>query len=93
MTIKEMPYAEFMASLDPEFREAVTEGLTRIDTPPTWMVLFENQNLSSSHLGEQKIIFVGPGLSTETVEELDGKHLGDVPSVMMYPTTYARIER
>lgn len=93
MTIKEMPYDKFWAALDPEFQEAITERLTKLTHKPTHLVLFENQNFSSSHFGEQQILLVGPDFSHKTIEELDGKWIGAVPSVMMYATTYTALPR
>lgn len=91
MTIKELPFDGFMASLRPEFAEDVRLALSNWERRPFAVVLFENLNFSSSHFGEQKVMAVGPGFTYETVEELEGKPLGDVPSVMMYATRYAEV--
>lgn len=54
----------------------------------THLVFFQNTMLDSTHLGEWTILFAGPGCTYKTVAELEGQHLGDVPSRFMYPQYY-----
>ena len=54
----------------------------------THFVVFENQDLSSSHLGEKSGIAIGSDFTYKTLEEVEGKWLGDLPSQRKYPVRF-----
>jgi hypothetical protein len=70
--------------------ESIRLRAERLDAE--FLVRFENLNFDSSRFGETKLLFVGSGCTYKTVEELVGKHLGETPSVFMYPVSYARMK-
>lgn len=59
----------------------------------THAVLFVNEDLSSSHIGEWSVMVVGPSVSFHTLADVEGKHLNDLPSVRQYPVGYVTLKR
>jgi len=68
---------------DEEVHVQIKEMLERKDT--VGMVMFENLDLTSSHIGERTAMIVGPNYTYKSVAECQGRHLGQVPSVFQYP--------
>ena len=56
-----------------------------------YIVRFENHNYSSRRGGEATLMFVGHGCTYKTLEEVEGQHLGQVPSMFMYPVSYVKL--
>lgn len=59
--------------------------LALADQEVTHIVQYRNITLDSSQLGTESHLMVGPELTYKTVDELDGKPLGDVPSRFQHP--------
>lgn len=53
-----------------------------------FIVMFENVMLDSSHCGDRTACAVGPANTFKTLEELEGRWLGDLPSRRLYPQNY-----
>ena len=49
------------------------------------LVMFENMDMSSQHLGERAALTVGPNCEFKSVKECRDRHLGAVPSQFKYP--------
>jgi hypothetical protein len=72
-----------------ESRDIILEKIVYFSA--THIVLFENLDMWASCYGAKKVLFVGINCTHKTVDELEGKHLGDLPSQRMYPTMYAEV--
>ena len=55
------------------------------------LVEFINQNFSSSEFGRNTVMAIGPGFSYETLNDVKGKFLNDLPSQRQYPQFYTNI--
>ena len=51
----------------------------------THAVLFVNQAFDSSQFGAWHVMAVGPDNTYKSLDEIDGKHLNDLPSLRQYP--------
>jgi len=49
------------------------------------VVCFENLDMSSNQLGRRTAMAIGPDRTYKTVDAVQGKHLGDVPSRFQWP--------
>ena len=90
MTIKQIPFRDLCARFAPDTRvklEAIAarEGVEAL-------VLFQNQQFDSSACGDISALAIGPSCTYQTVAELEGNHLGDLPSQRKYPVAYATVE-
>jgi hypothetical protein len=76
-----------MENLLSRFDESVHDSLQEMAERDgvTHLVLFENQDLWSSQLGEKTAMAVGPGCTYGTPDEVSGRHLHDLPSMRQYP--------
>lgn len=90
MAIKQVVSSEFFKLLDPSVHEAVRQAITRCQA--TAVVLFENVDLCSSHLGERTAMVVGPTCTYKTVADCEGHHLHDLPSMRQYPQVWCPAE-
>ena len=59
----------------------------------TYIVVFENLDLCSSHLGECSAVAVGPECTYKDIGAVEGKHLYDLPSMRQYPTRFVTLSR
>ena len=90
--LKELTWPELLQRLDEEpgglmdteIRQAMEAN--RADG----VILLENQQMDSSHLGEQSCLTYGPECTYRTPEEIEGKWLHDLPSQRQYPVAYAK---
>lgn len=79
---------ELLEKFDPDaqnrLRDMVKkEGISHV-------VLFENNNMWSSRLGERAALAVGPGCEF-ALEYVQDKYLGDLPGERMYPTALVEV--
>lgn len=74
--------------LTDKFGDAV-RPLLELDGTET-IVVYQNQCLDSSRVGELSAMAVGPGRSYTLDEAIKG-HLGDLPSQRMYPIAVVRL--
>jgi hypothetical protein len=58
----------------------------------TAVVLFECLDLSSSNLGARTVLCVGPHCSAKGLADINGQHLGDVPSRFQWPVEWALVD-
>lgn len=87
--MKELPLQEFLEEVyDQESKEACRQGLEREGV--TALVLFRNDNFNSSAFGAQTVMVIGPPFTYKTVEEVEGRHLNDLPSQRQYATYYVK---
>ena len=54
----------------------------------THLVLFENQDFSSSQFGMRTVVCVGPECTYKIPSECEGKWLHDLPSQRQYATAF-----
>jgi len=59
-----------------------------VEDATTHLVVFENHNFSSTRLGDKTAVVLGPGHTYETLDDVDGKWLNDLPSMRQYPVAY-----
>ena len=57
----------------------------------THVVLFVTTDPDSTQFGAWHAMAVGPNNTLKTVQEAEGAHLNDTPSLRMYPAAYAEI--
>jgi hypothetical protein len=82
--MKQINAMELMALFDETVRHALWQ-VARSKPGIDAVVVFENVDLCSSHLGERTAVIVGPACIFPSVEFCAGKHLNDLPSVRQYP--------
>ena len=54
------------------------------------LVVFENLDFSASEYGQRATMQIGPTCTYKTVKEVEGKPIGQTPSVFKYPVAYCR---
>lgn len=86
MNLKEVHIEEILKEFDEEDIEYLRQMVR--DHNATHIVLAENNNMSSSALGQKTAMVVG-GTSSYSLEECEGKWLNDLPSQRQYFTKYA----
>jgi hypothetical protein len=59
----------------------------------THAVLFVNQAFDNSQFGAWHVMAVGPDNTYKNLEEIDGKHLNDLPSLRQYPVAAIELKR
>lgn len=57
-----------------------------------FLVLFRNDLLDSSNAGACTVLKVGPGMTYHDLSDIEGQHLGDVPSHMKWPVAFIASE-
>lgn len=83
--MKHVKAEEFLALFDPEVHDAIIRSARAMAS--THVVCFENENLSSPHLGERTALTVGgPENTYASPQATEGQHLKDLPSQRQYPT-------
>lgn len=55
------------------------------ETGATALVLFENVQMDSQSLGSKTVLAIGPDCTYQDIEDVEDKHLGDLPSQREYP--------
>lgn len=87
--LREISLKELLAMLSPQTRPVVRERAARLKA--SHVVLFENLDMSSSHLGARTALIIGPDCTYKSLDDIREAHLGQVPSVFQYPTCYAKV--
>lgn len=87
--MKEVELLEILEHFSEEEQNILFGRVIELDA--THIILAENNNMNSSQFGQKTAMLVG-GKSSYTFEELDGKHLNDLPSQRQYFTKYAKVE-
>jgi len=74
--------------LKEKFDSSVHDQLLGMLAKPTTraLVVFECQDMWSSHFGQRTAMMVGEGCTYTDPSEVIGKFIGDVPSRMRHPT-------
>jgi hypothetical protein len=89
--IKQVSKAEFLKR--GQFDAAMPiQGVFKLYPDAVAVVLFENQNMSSSRMGEATALAVGPSNTFKSVADCEGKWLKDLPSQRQYPTVWCSRE-
>lgn len=70
--------------------DKILEQAARPDV--THIVVFENQDLCSSRLGDRTALAIGPGCTYQNIDEVASKWLHDLPSMRQYPVAVANVE-
>lgn len=83
---KEISREEFLALFEKEVHPSINRIIDEADTHG--IVCFENIDTSSRNLGDRTAVIYGPGRTSSHLEEILGRHLGDVPSRFQYPVFY-----
>ena len=83
MTIRSITMDELLAKFDHDTRPAIRMLATK-KPAATHIALFENLQMDSSARGACTAVLVGPDNTFKTLEEIDGRHLGDMPSQRQY---------
>ena len=86
--MKQITFEELCGMMDPVcyphlLKQAVTAR---------FMVVFECGQMDSSSHGRRTVMAVGPGKTYETLKDIEGKHLNDLPSQREYPVAYVDTE-
>jgi hypothetical protein len=84
--MKKLTRDELFAMFDKEVHNILTERLNRPDV--TGMVVFVNQDMCSSQLGQSTALIVGPNCTYKSWQETEGKWLNDLPSQRQYAEAY-----
>ena len=87
--MKEITWKELLSLFDPIVHDALTNPPASIGA--THMVVFENLQLDSSHIGERTGVFVGTNCDFKTLAQVNGRWLKDLPSQRQYPVAFAAI--
>lgn len=87
--MKEIPFDELLEHFDPETKSGMLERIGEFGS--THVALMENLQMDSreGHYGAMTALLVGPNNTYKTVEELEGRHLNDLPSQRQYCTRFA----
>jgi hypothetical protein len=85
--VKELNWTDFVAKFEPEVHGKLSNARQTQGTDA--LVLFENLDMCSSHLGERTALRVGPGCSL-SLEQAAEQHLGSVPSIFQYPIAFTK---
>jgi len=78
---------EFLERGHFDFAVAFEEALQR-KTDATGLVLFENLQMDSSSYGRMTAMLIGPTNTYKSVEDCEGKFLGELPSHRQYPVAW-----
>lgn len=78
---------ELLELFDPSVHAVIETSLKRY-SDAVGIVVFENQDFSSSRFGDRTACLVGPSNTYKTPQECEGKWLNDLPSQRQYPTYY-----
>jgi hypothetical protein len=84
--MKQLTLAELLEMFDESVRADI--GVRLAQTSVTGIVVFENQQMDSSCLGDRTAMIVGPNCTCKTVEECEGKWLNDLPSQRQYAVAF-----
>ena len=85
--MKKITMEELVGEFDPSVSDALWEKWRREEVDG--MVVFENLDMCSSHLGEKTAMIVGPECTYKSVAECEKKWLNDLPSMRKYAVRYA----
>lgn len=85
--MEELKFFEFLDLFEDDTQEKICQQIIHYDA--THVVLAENIDMCSSQFGKRTAMLVGPNNTYKTVEECEGKWLGDLPSVRQYFTKFA----
>lgn len=84
--MKKITVEELSEMFDAEEQDKLAGMFFRSDV--TAIVVFQNQMMDSSRFGESTAVAIGPGCTYKTLEDIRGRHLGDVPSRFQHPIAY-----
>jgi len=84
--MKHTTWHEIKDRLAPEAIDETLEKAAR--NKATHFVLFENLQFDSSAFGQLAVLLIGPSCTYKTIDEIEGQHLGDLPSQRKYPVAY-----
>lgn len=87
-TIKEIKLTELLEMFD----ESVHERLIMLLAKNEALVVFENMDFWSSQAGNRTALAIGPNCTYTSLEQIKGRHLGDVPSRFQYPVAVCKKE-
>ena len=90
MAMDKLDQAAFLELFHEEVRDDILANAKTYRA--THMVCYENQNLSSSALGDRSALPVGPNNTLKTLEETEGHWLNDLPSLRQHPKCYMEVE-
>lgn len=79
-------YLDILEMFDPEVQPKIKEMWEKEETDA--LVVFRNQDFSSSEYGDMSCLQVGPKCTYKAIGEVEGKPLGETPSVQKYPMHY-----
>jgi hypothetical protein len=75
--------------MDPSTHHAIREAIHV--NQATAIVLYRNNDMCSSHLGESTVVCIGGLCSSQSLDSINGLHLGDVPSRFQWPIEWAPV--
>ena len=84
--MRELTEQEMLEYFSDDGKKLVKKVLENPNT--SGIVVFQNQVLDSSHLGDVSGLIFGPGCTYKSWEEMEDKWLGDLPSERKYPVGY-----
>jgi hypothetical protein len=82
MPIKQLSATAFLSQFDASVHSQIADRVKRYGASA--VVLFENEDFSSSQFGQRTALVVGPQNTYTSVEACEGKHLNDLPSQRQY---------
>lgn len=85
--MEQLTLGKFVEKFDKRVRGAVRELAQKKGV--SHLVLFENQDFTSSQFGARTALAVGPSRTYQTLESVEGQWLNDLPSQRQYPVAYA----
>ena len=86
MALKSLSLDEFLSQFDVSVHCAIREKLQQQGV--AGVVCFECRDFCSSHFGERTAMIYGPECTYKDLSQIDGQHLGDLPSQRKYAVTY-----
>jgi len=87
--MKEVTFEEFLKMFDERVHGAIRRAIDIHDAEG--FIVFENQAMDSSHLGERTAVVFGPTCTYKSPEEAEGRWLNDLPSQRQYPVAWTKV--
>lgn len=88
--MQELTMDAFLEEFDPEVRPKIKEAIARYEGV-THVVMARCEDMWSSMRGHKTAMVVGPNNTYKTLEDCEGKWLGDLPSQRQHFVKYARV--
>jgi len=89
MAMERLTKEQFMDRFDASVHDKIDAAAVKCGA--THLVLYENQDMSSSCLGDRSALCVGPSCTRKTPDECDGQWLNDLPSQRQYAVAYCEV--